>query len=316
MIYVAGYARAEAPPPGYASAEGFWQACLLEVDAQGQVTRRLAGTVSREQPEVWVELSPWGAAYAVDELGGIYGLLPAGRSRFNDAGVRLAGPISVGHRGQLFAGGPGGVRGLELEADEPVSLVYSTGSSYASAPALGPDGSLYFNSSSGGRLLAASASGDLLWQRRAQGARPVLGADGLVYLASGTQLSVLATSGEAIWEFSVETPLGRAAPAPAPDGSVYVVTLSGLVYSVERGQKRWSFPLERPIRSELSVDASGTVYAADELGKVYAIGADGQKRWTLQLPTPSGTPVPGPDGTVYVADAAGKLHAITPPGGG
>jgi len=313
MIYVAGYVRPESPPAGYASAEGFWQTCLFEVDPQGQVTRRLGGSVTRgQQPEVWVEAASWGAGYAIDALGGIYGLLPAGRSRFNEAGRRLGGPITVGHDGRLFVGGPGGVHALELEAEEPARLFLSIGSSYAGAPALGADGTFYFQS--GSRLVAASASGELLWQQRASGGRPAVSQDGRLYLVERTQLRAFATSGQAMWEFAAESPFGRS-PAAAPDGSVYAVTQSGLLYCVENGQKRWSFPLERPIGSELSVDGAGTVYVADQLGKVYAVGADGRRRWSFALPASSGTPVPGPDGTVYVADSNGRLHAIAPPAG-
>jgi outer membrane protein assembly factor BamB len=314
-LYVAGYDRPEAPPPGHASADGFWQVFLLELDASGRVTRRVGGSVTWERPEVWVAVAPWGAGYAVDALGGIYGLLPAGRSRFNEAGMRLAGPITVGHRGDLFVGGVGGIRALQLEAtDEPATLLYSTGGSHATAPALGADGSFFFNTSSGGRLLAVSSGGELMWERRVHGASPVLGPEGFLYLNVGTQLQALAASGEAIWDFSAETPFSRA-PVPAPDGSLYAVTQSGLVYSVERGRKRWSFPLERPVGSELSVDAVGTVYVLDDQGKLYAVGSDGRRRWALKLPGATGTPVAGPDGTVYVPNADGRLHAITPPPG-
>lgn len=316
VIYVAGYARPESPPPGYASADRFWQTCLLEVDAGGTVTRRLGGTVSWERPEVWVATAPWGAGYAIDALGGIYGLLPGGRSRFNEARKRLAGPISVGLGGELYVGGPGGVRVLQLEAaDEPAALLFSTGGSHASAPAVGPDGSFFLNTSSGGRLLAVTAGGEPLWERRVHGAVPVLGSDGLVYLNVGAQLQALGPGGEAIWQFDADTPFSRT-PVPAPDGTVYAVTESGVLYSIERGQKRWSFPLERPVRSELSLDAEGNVLVLDEQGKLYAIGTDGRRRFTLKLSSPTGRPVPGPDGTVYVTDAEGRLHAISPPVGG
>jgi outer membrane protein assembly factor BamB len=312
-VYVAGFDEPESPPPGYASAEGFRRVCLYAIDAQGNVTRKLAGSVTRDRPAVWVLASPWGAGLAVDALGGLYGLLAGGRERFNPSGLRVAGPAALSHRGQLLVGGPGGVTALELESDEPASLFLSTGTGYATAPTVAADGTLYFGTSR--RMIAASAGGDLLWEIKAGMARPTLGPGDRLYVTSGQKLSAFATNGEALWEFEAETPLGTP-PAPAPDGSVYVATASGLLYSIERGQKRWSFPLEREVRSHLSVAPSGTVYAADVGGKLYAIGTDGRRRWAFQLPMPTGTPIPGPDGTLYVTDVQGRLRAVAPPAPG
>jgi outer membrane protein assembly factor BamB len=314
-IYVAGFAPAEEPPPGYSSADGFRQLCLYALDAQGQITRRVAGTVTRESPEVWVQVSSWGAGMAVDAEGGLYGLLPAGRERFNPAGVSVSGPPAIGPRGEMYVGGTGGLKVLQLEGNEPLDVFASTGSSFASPPALGEDGSLYFVSSHGGRFYGLSAGGDVLWETRARGVhRPVLAGDRLC-ITHGQWLSAFATTGQLMWEFDAGAPLVTA-PAPAPDGTVYVATESGLVYAVDQGSKRWSFPLELPVAAGLSVDSEGALFVSDRRGKVYAIGPDGERRWTFEIPPPAGTPVPGPDGTVYVAAGDGRVYAIQVASGG
>jgi len=310
-VYVAGRAPAENPPRGYASADGFWQVWLSAVDAQGRIARRLAGTVGRQVPEVWVQVAAWGTVFAVDADGGIYGFLAGGGELFNPSNVRVSGPPAIGSRGELYLGGQG-LRLLALESEEPATSFGSTGLS-VSAPAMAEDGSLFF--ADGRRLYGVSPWGEPRWETAFPGGgRPVLAPGGTLYIAHGQVLSAFATDGQLMWDFDAGFPLATP-PAVASDGSVYVATTSGLVLAFEGQQKRWSFALEQPIASHLSVGPDGAILAADRQGKVYAVDPDGRRRWSVLLPSRPGTPVPGPDGTVYVACADGRLYAVAPPGG-
>jgi hypothetical protein len=92
---------------------------------------------------------------------GLYGLLAAGRERFNPSRVRVAGPAVLSHRGQLLVGGPGGITALELEADEPASLMLD-GLELCHRSRRSRGRTLYFGSSGAGAP-RGDRGGELLW---------------------------------------------------------------------------------------------------------------------------------------------------------
>lgn len=266
--YVAGYSPAETPPPGFASAEGFWQGHLYAVDAEGRVVRSLAGAVSRRKAEVWVQLAPWGAAFAVGAEGGIYGLLPAGRQEFGDAHTVVFGPPAIGARGELYVGGDG-LTILQLGSEKPArhfASAYTSGS----PPAVGED---YL--AIGQTLFAFGTGGNPLWEFEATTplATPAAPApDGSVYVATDSGLLYAVEGGRKRWSLALEHRIASYLSVD-PDGVVFAGDAMGRVYAVDPdGRRRWAMPLEAgPCTPVPGPD--GTVYAACANGRLYALAA-------------------------------------------
>jgi outer membrane protein assembly factor BamB len=157
----------------------------------------------------------------------------------------------------------------------------STQGQYATMPALGPDGTIYFGSWDG-RLYAVNNVGTVLWTYATQGRIdcPPVVAEGRVFVSS--------------W-----------------DGGLYSITTTGsLDFRFETGA---------PVDVSVAVDDKGIVYVTSEKPQLSAVRAsDAKPLWSAVLgAAPTTAPVidVAPQGTrILVGTADGKLHTFSPAG--
>lgn len=294
------------------------QPALLAFDAEGRLRTKVLGSKPRDwiasTVEVWVTLAPWGTAYAVDRAAGIYAIFPNGGTTFCQAPVKyLWGPPVVGPGGRLYSGGPGGLRGLDAQAlDNPVGFFFDLGGSGAFDPVVSADGRLYFGSTSGGRLYALDAGGQVAWSRRSEGGQIDLDPDGNPIIALRKTLTAYHPNGEHRWTFEASSNLGP--PVVGPDGTAYVCSETGLVHALDTlGRERWSFALDGPVASSPTLGSDGTLYVTSQAGTLYALDGEGRKRFNLALPPGAGRVAVAADGRVYCVGGDLRLHAFAAP---
>ena len=148
---------------------------------------------------------------------------------------------------------------------------------------------------------------------------PALGADGTIYLTSGTSVyAIVAASGATshVWHTSglVST------PALGPDGTVYVLSGTNLCAFSSDGTTRRTWPVGEVVIpfSTPAIGADGTIYISG-YERVLAFNPDGtlQREWTFwpgwgNVYSPV---IIGVDGTIYVASVDGGVYALDPRGG-
>lgn len=209
-----------------------------------------------------------------------------------------------------------------------------------SAPAVGPDGSVYV---AGDSLYAWTSYGDLRWKKLGTGVEdlrgsPVVGADGTVYFVfHNIRLTALdPADGDTLWT----RPLGVndhcfASPALGADGTIYVATQPGLLYAVSSaGQIAWVFDAASSgypcvFRSSPAVAADGTIYLGTNQGDpasvLLAVNPNGTLKWAFEpADLPDGVPAEhldiysspaiGADGTVHFGQEFGRVFAVSPDG--
>ena len=147
-----------------------------------------------------------------------------------------------------------------------------------SAPAVGPDGTIYFGTFAG-RLWALNPDGTRKWIFRA-----------------GNEI--------------------KSAPAVGPDSTVYFGCRDRKVYAVRaNGKKRWEFPTGGWVDSSLALASDGTIYFGSWDKSFYALNADGKKQWQFSTPGEIvSSPAIGADGTIYFGSHDKKFYALTAKG--
>ncbi|MGO8995972.1 MAG: PQQ-binding-like beta-propeller repeat protein [Polyangiaceae bacterium] len=180
--------------------------------------------------------------------------------------VTSAGAAFYGStEGEFFAVQPTGATQWTFTAEEADATSVGW---IQPAPALGPDGTLYYGASDG--LYAISANGTKLWE---------------LPWASDTQTGALASL------------------AVGADGTIYVAAPDTSLDAVSPdGKLAWSLPLSVTGTPPV-IDGNGVVFAL-AAGGVYAVLPTGHVEWTLTLPASEGGAFAlGADGTLYVAAA-------------
>jgi len=158
---------------------------------------------------------------------------------------------------------------------------------------------------------------------------PVLGANGLVYIAGeDNQIHAVAANGAVQWTFSAFTGSDRLGGGVAlgPNGNVYAATDEGELYAIngQNGTLLWSVqPAASNFGDVLStpiVAPDGTIYytaKGNKNGHLFAVTPTGAFQWTFVAPGKYGfyqTPLVGADGTVYVASLDERVFALYPDG--
>jgi hypothetical protein len=227
-----------------------------------------------------------------------------------------------GRTGLLVLGGGGDAGALDSSPPPPLhTCPYSTGSQKG-AP--WPMTGRCWNHSARADVAAAPSSNEA-WTRSLGGApsSAVIGADGTLYVGTGTHLFALGARGSIQWTFDAGGQVGASA-AIAEDGTVYVAQQDPSRATIQldalepTGAVRWAIAVSNTNQPALPViGPNGDVYLG--LGAVLeAIGPGGVVAWQYQYP-PNGTtdssPVVGPDGTIY-ATLSGEpnLVAVDPTG--
>lgn len=204
----------------------------------------------------------------------------------------------------------------------------------STAPALGPDGTIYLHMNGGegnlfatDRMWAVNPDGTLKWEAELGGAftsgvisSPAVAADDTVWVGSmNTVLYALsAADGSLICGVSPTDSSISSSPAIAPDGTVYVIDSTTTLFAIEPDcDVRWGFQLadgdgiaggndQSP-----AIAADGTVWAPSLDESVYAVNPNGTLKCRFDLgESIVSSPAIGADGTVYVS--ADGLYAINP----
>ncbi|HNB53540.1 MAG TPA: PQQ-binding-like beta-propeller repeat protein, partial [Anaerolineales bacterium] len=114
-----------------------------------------------------------------------------------------------------------------LAPDGSVKWQFALPARGVESPALAADGTIYVTDREGA-LNAISPAGEALWrftpaEARAATSGPVIGSDGNIYYASGSQTGIVqavSPAGEGVWRAQGETSLFFKAPVPVPDAGV------------------------------------------------------------------------------------------------
>jgi len=172
---------------------------------------------------------------------------------------------------------------------------------------------------------AAGASDDILlgynqhgegWSRTS----PVIGADGIVYLAHQSWLYQLNPRGEVLW--FIQLPVVQLDfPAVGGDGMVYVEGHNPpWFFAIGRdGKQRWMARASSRVMGSPVIDNAGVLYFCDS-DLIKALMPDGRQIWYLFTPCNSG-PALAADGTLYLGTSGpltkngprqSFLSAVTP----
>lgn len=203
---------------------------------------------------------------------------------------------------------------------------FDLGSPVFSAPAIGPDGTIYVPTIDKG-VYALNPDGTEKWRFYEEGMGNVTGisvaGDGTIYFAGYQKLYSLNSDGSTNWTYCCGRRGGSASagPAIAATGDIHVVWTgfitgtdgeTGALHSYRRdGTLKWSVPLEFGFvrLTAPSVAHDGTVYVAQGsysgVGwRLHAFDQDGQEIWQTPIASrgyPQGSPVIDTHGNVIVA---------------
>jgi outer membrane protein assembly factor BamB len=151
-----------------------------------------------------------------------------------------------------------------------------------SAPAVGPDGTIYLGTRAG-KFWAINPDGTRRWMFRAQDeikSAAAVGSDGSVYFGSRDhRLYALRADGRKRWAFQTQGWVDSS-PALAHDGTVYFGSWDKNFYALNAdGKEKWRFTTPGEIVSSPAIGADGTIYFGCHDRKFYALTPDGHKRW-------------------------------------
>ncbi len=206
------------------------------------------------------------------------------------AAVGADGTVYLASNDWFYAFKPDG----ELKWPQPFQMDWGDEKSF-SAPAIGPDGTIYFGAegtaydhSGIGQLYALNPDGTLKWRYNVPGwrpirASPVIAADGTIYVTT-----------KAYWDANAPEPRQPAlCLALAPDGT--------LKWSYEIAPSEW-IPVPQDSYSSPAIGADGTIYFGAETGFLYALNPDGTLKWKENFYNGINWSSPAilPDGTLYI----------------
>jgi len=277
---------------------------------------------------------------------GIYALSPNGKLLWKaplTSGPVIAAP-TLAPNGTLYAASQSGKL---FALDTSGNLIWQSVSSqhkFFTPPALGDGDALYvtddfsdlfaFAPSLGANInwkhatySAAGASDDILlgynqygegWSRTS----PVIGADGMIYLAHQSWLYQLNPRGEVLW--FIQLPVVQLDfPAVGGDGTVYVEGHNPpWFFAIGRdGKQRWMARASSRVMGSSVIDNAGILYFCDS-DLIKALMPDSRQIWYLITPCNSG-PALAADGTLYLGTNGpltkngprqSFLSAVTPDG--
>ena len=181
-----------------------------------------------------------------------------------------------------------------------------------SAPAIGPDGTIYVGTWKG-RLWALTPEGARKWTFAAGNeikSAPAVGADGTIYFGSRIGLR-RASPGQKRWEFLtggwwIHRPPWGTMPVSLGswDGNFYALNTNGV--------KQWVFPTGGAIVSSPAIGADGAIYFGSHDRKFYALAADGRKKWEFATGDAIiSSPALNGDQGLYFTSVDGWLYALT-----
>ena len=202
------------------------------------------------------------------------------------------------------------------------TLSTATAGTIISAPAAGPDGTIYFgvevgaanSTSPSGRVFAIAPNGAQKWVYTAPDwvdSTPAVAADGTIYFGCWNgYLYALRPDGTKRWEFKAGS-FVASSPAMGSDGTIYVGAGSNLIAVNPDGTLKWSYPAADWIDSSPAIGPDGTIYVGSWDNNVYAVRPDGSEKWTFTTnDNVSSSPSVGADGTIYVGSRDAFVYAL------
>lgn len=203
----------------------------------------------------------------------------------------------------------------------------------STAPAIGPDGTIYVHMNGGEgniaaqeRVWAVNPNGTQKWEKNLGTAftssvqsSPAVTADGNVWVGSiNTNLYALnPTNGNVVCSVSPSVSSIASSPAISPDGTVYIIDSSTHLFAVEPDcDVSWEFQLSDDgiaggNDQSPAVAADGTIWAPSIDENVYAVNPNGTFKCRFEVgDTVRSSPAIASDGTVYVS--ADGLYALNP----
>jgi len=149
---------------------------------------------------------------------------------------------------------------------------------------------------------------------------PAIGADGTIYIGSGTgdyKLHALRPDGTEKWYFTTGSDVDSS-PAIGLDGTIYVGSYDDYIYAINPdGSEKWRFYVAHYVQSSPAIGTDGTIYVGSgSPHKLFAINPDGSMKWSF---TAGGeisysSPVIGLGEIIYIGSADQYLYAINPDG--
>ncbi|WP_165921052.1 S-layer homology domain-containing protein [Paenibacillus albiflavus] len=159
-------------------------------------------------------------------------------------------------------------------------------SNFRTAPAFGPDGTIYtvFHGGSIDQLVALESDKTLKWSYRLKDSlgfeNVMVGSDGTIYMNSDTKLLALKPNGTKKWEFEANKDI-LASPTLGPKGTIYFASDNELYAISPDGSKQWSTTFSESTYASPVVGSNGTIYISSAKRNLYAVNPDGSLKWTL-----------------------------------
>jgi outer membrane protein assembly factor BamB len=187
------------------------------------------------------------------------------------------------------------------------------------APAVGPDGKVYFGCDDG-KVRAVSPDGAILFAHTAGSpvrSCPAISTEGVIYILShGGYLQALSATGGLLWSRHIGATSNSSA-ALGPDGRIYAGNDLGEAVCFDPGanliyRSKIGGPLGWP-----AVDQWGQARFGSTDRRLYALDASGSVQWSVPtqgLVRPHMAPVVDPDGHTYFGSADGYLRGVDPQG--
>lgn len=183
-----------------------------------------------------------------------------------------------------------------------------------SAPAVGPDGTVYFGTFTG-KLWAVNPNGTRKWVFQAQNeikSAPAIGPEGTVYFGCrDRRFYAVRADGKKRWEFETGAWVDSS-PALARDGTVYFGSWDKNFYALNPdGKEQWRFSTPGEIVSSAAIGTEGTIYFGSHDKKFYALAPDGHKKWEFATGGPIiSSPALNKDQCLYFTSVDGCLYAL------
>ncbi len=201
---------------------------------------------------------------------------------------------------------------------------FSTVGNITGAPAVAPDGTVYFGGGTPDfHVYAVDADGRSKWRYRAPGtlnnASPAVGADGTVFFGtSDGTVTALKPDGTRLWARALGAGSVSVSPALGADGTVYLHGTDGFLYALNpaTGDTFWRVSVLATTFASAVVAPDGTIYQPSASGYLYAVRPDGTVKWRFFSGDDTfATPALDSAGNIYFTTyTLGLLFCVTPEG--
>ena len=277
-----------------------------------------------------------GTVYVKSQDGNLYAFTEDGAPKWMASPGVGGGPPKVGSDGRIYVGGSdnngaGGSKRYFLAAYRPdgqFRWIRLVDAEITTAPAIGPDGSVWVGTAAGTLYRMAhdlsSAISDPIAPGYAIGGGLAIAPDAdqtvLVPSAQGRLVAWNGATRTARWTFDAGGPIAGA-PAVTTDGQVFVGSDAGRLFSLQLsdGSLLWHYNAGGPVTSAPAVDPVSVLFVAqnpeEPVGAVLLSlrRGDGQIRWAVALgggSQKSSSPAIAESGRAYIAARDGTLVAI------